>query len=151
MSEDNPSGKKLPSRRKFMSLIDESHATKKKTQSASGALGDSIRQSVDKDGLHAGAFKLMAKLDRMDERARDEYLDAVDAYRDFMEQERWSKLRHTGDFADMAEGEGDGDGGEKPKRAGRKPKPDGMPSAKPRSPAAEAAKDMAGEGDTLVH
>jgi hypothetical protein len=132
-ADDNPSGKKLPSRKKLLSLVDEAHTTKKKMQSASGSLGDSIRNAVDKDNLHAPVFKLVAKLDRMDERARDEFLDTFSAYCDIMDEERWGALRHHGDLADAAERAADGEanGGANPAKGRRRSKDvDGMPGAK---------------------
>ena len=91
------------SAKKLASLLRFGDQTKTKISSISSEYGERIKESVEKDSLHRGAFSLILKLMLKEEEKRDEFLRCFDLYRDMCnEGELWGET-HTGNLADMAE------------------------------------------------
>ena len=86
----------------FRKLVQSFGHRKAKIQSLSGELGETIKTAVDTQNLHRGAFALIARLDRMDEMKRNDFLRSLDLYRDYMETDggTWSA---EPDMVDQAE------------------------------------------------
>lgn len=86
----------------FRKLVESFGHRKSKIQSLSGELGETIRIAVDNQNLHRGAFALIARLDKMDEMKRNDFLRSFALYRDYMESDggTWSA---TPDMVDQAE------------------------------------------------
>ena len=80
----------------FKALAQLAEQVKKRMASASGELGERIKNAVEDGGLHAGAFKQVVRLNRMDVLKRNAFLRHFDLYRDYAEREFWA-----GDTADM--------------------------------------------------
>ncbi len=104
MPENNV--EKITSAKKLGELVKFSAATKKRMQSEAGTLGEKIADAVEKHHLHKGAFAVIARLHRMDELKRNDFIRSLDAYMDIMENTLWKDQGHTGDLAENA---GDGD------------------------------------------
>ena len=66
----------------FKALIQLADQVKKRVQSANGELGERVKNAVDDGGLHAGAFKAIAKLNRADVMKRNDVLRSFDIYRE---------------------------------------------------------------------
>lgn len=91
----------------FRNLVKSFGHRKSKLQSLAGELGETIKTAVDTHNLHRGAFSMTAKLDRMDEMKRADFLRSFDRYREYMESAggSWSAAP---DLADQAEAENAG-------------------------------------------
>ena len=89
------------SEKKFNTLLNRFQEGSKRLRSLSGDLGTEVKEAVDKDHLHKGAFALFAKLDRMDELKRNDFLRAFDIYRERADASggRWDG---TGDIIDRS-------------------------------------------------
>lgn len=74
----------------FKALIQLADQVKKRVQSANGELGERIKNAVDDGGLHAGAFKAIAKLNRADVMKRNDFLRSFDIYREYAEKHLWA-------------------------------------------------------------
>ena len=92
---------KLVNSKQFAALVKAADQAKTKVQSINGEIGERIKQAVENGNLHAGAFKSIVKLYRMDPEKRDGFLRAFDAYRD-MASEMNLFEEHVGDLDDMA-------------------------------------------------
>ncbi|MGD9544971.1 hypothetical protein [Methylocystis sp.] len=92
---------KLINRKQFGALIKAADQAKTKVASVNGEIGERIKHAVENGNLHAGAFKAILKLYRMDAEKRDGWLRSFDAYRD-MAGELNLFEEHVGDLDDMA-------------------------------------------------
>lgn len=89
--------------KKFNQLLRAYTSTRQKMQSLAGDIGQMIADAVEKNFLHKGAFSLIAKLHKMDELKRNDFLRAFDIYRERMEAKDW------GSGKDLMDGAADGD------------------------------------------
>lgn len=96
---------KIINDQQFKSLVKKVGETKAKVASLNGEVGERVQHAVDNAGLHAGAFKLICKLERMDEQKRDEFLRQFDIYREKAIKLALFGEEHIGDLADMADKE----------------------------------------------
>ncbi|WP_018407907.1 hypothetical protein [Methylocystis rosea] len=92
---------KLVNKKQFGALIKAADQAKTKVASVNGEIGERIKHAVENGNLHAGAFKAILKLYRMDSEKRDAWLRSFDAYRD-MAGELNLFEEHVGDLDDMA-------------------------------------------------
>lgn len=72
---------KLPSLNVLDILIRKGNTTRDKVGTLNGDYGEAIADAVDKHNLHASAFKLAAKLKRMDPVKLNAFLTHFDDYR----------------------------------------------------------------------
>lgn len=102
-------------RRQFESLLRLNIATGKKVASEQATYRERIAKAVENGNLHAGAFSLMAKLTKMTEEKRDDFLRALDIMREYAEAEggAWAD-GHTGDMFEKKGKEADEDEGDEP-------------------------------------
>jgi len=91
------------SAKKLASLLRFGDQAKTKISSISSEYGERIKESVEEDSLHRGAFSLILKLMLKEEEKRDEFLRCFDFYRDMCDEHHLWGETHTGDIADMAE------------------------------------------------
>lgn len=66
----------------FQTMLAEHDRMKNEMDEVRGQLGNKIQDWEDSRGIHRGAFKLAAKLRRMEPAARTAYLEAFDEYRE---------------------------------------------------------------------
>jgi len=92
------------SAKKLASLLSFGDQTKTKLASISGEYRERIKDAVEKDHLHGGAYGLILKLARKDEENRDEFLRQFDLMRDMCDEHQLWGETHTGDLVDKAEG-----------------------------------------------
>ena len=100
------------SEKKFNSLLNRFQEGKKRVRSLSGDLGTEVKEAVERDNLHKGAFALFARLDGMDELKRNDFLRAFDIYRDRAEADK-GRWNGTGDIVDRAQQQADKEAEEK--------------------------------------
>lgn len=86
--------------KKFNQLLRAYASTRQKMQSLAGDIGQMIADAVEKNFLHKGAFSLIAKLHKMDEMKRNDFLRAFDIYRERMEAKEWGSGKDMMDGAD---------------------------------------------------
>ena len=79
---------KLPTVSVLKSLINKSVTAKSKTSTINGELGEAIGKAVEDHNLHAAAFKLVSKLQRMDPVKLNAYLTHLDDYREKLELDK---------------------------------------------------------------
>lgn len=70
------------SARKLKSLMAEGRKATQDTREIAGTLGQQIKDAVENDHLHKGAFAVIRKLDRMEPEKLADFLDTLDYYRD---------------------------------------------------------------------
>lgn len=80
--DDGDTVSKLPSKRILQALLRQVSEASAKTSDINGTVGKSIKDAAEKHNLHPQAFKLIARLKRMDPVKLRGYLDHFDAYRD---------------------------------------------------------------------
>lgn len=100
--------------RQFEALMKNRLNTKAEISSLSGLMGEREKAAAEDANLHGGAFKAVARLVKMDELKREDFLRSFTIY---VEKSRRLGLmgeEHAGDLADLAEDEGGepGDQGE---------------------------------------
>ena len=95
----------------FNTLLKNYHRARKQGRTIAGEIGQEIKEAVEKNHLHKGAFALFAKLDAMDELKRNDFLRAFDVYRDRAEGEKgtWNSAGDILDRSAPDEGEESGD------------------------------------------
>ncbi len=96
---------KIVNQKQFVALVKAADQAKTKVASINGELGERIKTAVENGHLHAGAFKFICKLSRMDEAKRDEFLRQFDIYREMAIKAQLFGEEHVGDLADQAEKE----------------------------------------------
>jgi len=97
------SGEKIIPKEVFASLIRLSKATKEKTQSAAGELGQKIAHHVEFSHLHSKAFRMVAGLCGMkDELKRKEAIRMLKLYLDLADECGFFGSEHVGDIAEQA-------------------------------------------------
>lgn len=79
---------KLPSVAVLASLVSQVETMKAKSSTINGELGEKIASAVDKHNLHAGAFKLMCKLKKMDAVKLMAWLTHFDDYREKLQLDK---------------------------------------------------------------
>lgn len=79
---------KPPAASVLKSLISKSKTAKAKMDGIKGDIGEDISSAVDKHNLHAGAFKMAAKLERMDAVKLMAWLTHFDDYRSKLELDK---------------------------------------------------------------
>lgn len=79
---------KMPPKTVLTSLLSKSKEAKGELDSIKGAMGERISSAVEKHNLHAGAFKLAAKLERMDAVKLMAFLTHFDDYREKLELDK---------------------------------------------------------------
>lgn len=130
---------KTANKKQVLALVAALNETKTKTASINGEIGKRIRSAVENGHLHAGALKLVAKLARMAELKRADFLRAFELYCDFAKEGALFGEEHEGDLADEAEAEAPPNNGierlsnirtleQPPKRRGR-PRKNPLPGA----------------------
>lgn len=97
---------KMPPKTVLTSLLSKSKEAKGELDSIKGAMGERISSAVEKHNLHAGAFKLVGKLERMDAVKLAAWLVHFDDYRMKLELDKMA--------APDLPGMDDGDGEKKP-------------------------------------
>lgn len=80
MTEDK--AEKMPGVKLLEGLISKGKTTKDKVATLNGTYGETISDAVENHNLHAGAFKTVAKLQRMDPVKLNAWLTHFDDYRD---------------------------------------------------------------------
>src|ERR1017187_1953687 len=83
------------------SLLKAGDICKTKTQSISGDFGQRVKDHVEKDELHAGAFKSVMKLYRMDPEKRDDFRRSFQFLCDLCDEHGLFE-NHAGDLADLS-------------------------------------------------
>lgn len=91
------------SKKQIAALIRARNTSHKRVQSINGEIGERIKHAADNAGLNRQAFGLIAKLARMDEDKRDDFLRSFDLYRQYAEEENLFGEEHVGDMVDEAE------------------------------------------------
>lgn len=94
---------RLPDRRQVLALIGAHNANRSKHAKDNKALADRFTQAAENGNVHVKAAKLVAAWARMEELARNDFLRHLDAYREWAENELFSKNKHMGDLAEEAE------------------------------------------------
>ncbi|HWA22298.1 MAG TPA: hypothetical protein VG735_07890 [Caulobacterales bacterium] len=74
----------LPDHDTVTAHIDALNALKAKGAKINGDIGELVKSAEERDNIHRGAMKLAAKLARMEDAARSEFLVHFDHYRDIM-------------------------------------------------------------------
>ena len=133
---------KLPNSKVLFSLADLSERTNKKLASIKGEYGERIAHHQENSNLHLQAFKLVAKLDQMDELKRQTFLEHFDAYVDAFEKERWAQEGHTGNLLETSEADAD----EAEQEAAAKRNAKALTNGISKLPDSEAEKDAAAGG-----
>lgn len=106
---------KLPPVSILRSLISKSKTNASKTAELNGDTGQAISNAVDKHGLHAAAFKLVRKLERMGAVKLMAFLTHMDDYRAKLQLDKLAAadIPGLGEDGEDAETEADKD---KPKK-----------------------------------
>lgn len=86
-----------------VSLIRHLNVAKAQTQSINGSVGQEIKDAVENKHLHSGALKMIAKLARLDEIKRNDFLASFDLYRIYAMESNFFGEEHVGDLMDDAE------------------------------------------------
>jgi len=94
---------KMPPKTVLTSLLSKSKEAKGELDSIKGAMGERISSAVEKHNLHAGAFKLVGKLERMDAVKLAAWLVHFDDYRMKLELDKMA----APDLPGMDEGDGE--------------------------------------------
>jgi len=82
MAKSDETTVKLPSPRILATLVRLTNETKDMVGTAAGVLGQSIKDAAERHNLHPAAFKLAARLKRMDPVKLNAFLTHFDDYRD---------------------------------------------------------------------
>ena len=120
MAKDKkPDVVKLPAQSVLAKLIAKNKSAKADMDEIKGDIGQAIADAVDKHNLHAGAFKLAAKLQRMDAVKLMAFLTHFDDYRTKLELDKLAAPDLPGmggddDKGDDAGGDDDKPGGPPP-------------------------------------
>lgn len=98
-----PDVTKLPSAKLLASLVSQSKSNASEIADLKGEMGQAIADAVSKHNLHAGAFKLVRKLQKMDAVKLLAFLTHLDDYRQKLELDKLA-----GESLDL-DGAGDGE------------------------------------------
>lgn len=101
---------KMPQLSVLQRLIAKANSAKSKMDTIKGGLGEDIANAVDEHNLHAGAFKLINKLQRMDAVKLMSFLTHFDHYREKLNIDSLAATNLPGleDDAEEAGQHGDG-------------------------------------------
>lgn len=101
MSEE--STEKVVNKRQFVALVKLSDQTKSKISELAGTFGERVKNVVENGNLHAGAFRIICRMNRMEEMKRNDFERALRLYLDFGGELLWGQNDHTGDLVEEAE------------------------------------------------
>jgi hypothetical protein len=96
---------KVVNKRQFVALVKLSDQTKTKTAELTGTFGERVKKAVEDGHLHAGAFRIICRMNRMEETKRNDFERALLLYLDFGRELLWGDDDHAGDLVDDAERE----------------------------------------------
>lgn len=114
MAKDKPDVVKLPHVNVLKSLISQSNTARSEMDTVKGEIGEKISNAVSKHNLHAGAFKLVNKLQRMDAVKLMAFLTHFDDYRVKLELDRLAAPDLPGMEGDDKDDDKDENGQPKP-------------------------------------
>lgn len=102
------SSDRVVSKKELVSLIREEATVKGQTSEINGAFGERVKNAIDNKHLHRGAYRLMVKLNHMDELKRNDFIRQANVYVEMCREAKVWGEEHVGDLDDLSK-RGDGE------------------------------------------